>query len=190
MAVILWLAFRKCERQAELQMKEPIPAEIGLQNIITLDSIARLNYQRDTAMLGAANAALKRELSDLKGKLSRQGQKASQSALEFQKTPTLSSCTKALKDCQEESETKSGYIAVQDRIIQAADSSQRRDRKELARSYMVSDSLGKGWQAANKAIRKDKAKNWAFTVQAGYSIGHKGTQPAISFGVSRILYRF
>lgn len=190
MAVILLLVFRKCERQAELQMKEPIRAEIALQNIITMDSIARLNYQRDTAMLAAENSALKRELSNLKGKLSTQTAKAQHSAQEYAKTPTLSTCHEALKDCHEESETKSEYIAVQDRLLSAADSSQRLDRKEIARVYWVADSLARGWQKANRDLRKDRSKNWALTIQAGYGIGHKGGQPAISFGISRILYRF
>lgn len=191
MAVILVLAFRKCERQAELQMKEPVRAEIALQNLLTLDSIARLNYQRDTAMLAAANSALKRELSDLKGKLSRQTTKAQQSAQEYQKTPTLSTCSEALKDCHEESETKSGVIAVQDRMLSAADSSQRRDRKEIARSYAVSDSLGKGWNAANKALKKaKKSRPWSLGVQSGAGATKQGISPYIGIGIQYSLIRF
>lgn len=190
LAVCLFLAFRKCDRQPEPKQVKLIPAEIALQNLLTLDSIARLNYQRDTAMLAAANQALKRELSDLKGKLSTQTTKAQQSALNYQKTPTLSTCSEALKDCHEESETKSGIIAVQDRLLTAADSSQRKDRKEIARSYAVSDSLGKGWDAANKALKKEKGKRFGVGVMAGYGFGKTGFIPFVGVGIQYTIKRF
>lgn len=190
LGIIFLLLWNRNGTREDWPTVNPTPAETELAHIVTSDSLARLSYQRNTAMLDAANKALKRELADLKAQLSDKALKAQHSAQEYQKTPTLGNCHQALTDCHEESETKSGVIAVQDRMLAAADSSQRKDRKEIARSYGVADSLATGWDKANKALRVEKGKKWALTVQAGYGIGPKGTQPAVSVGVSRILWKF
>lgn len=166
------------------------PAETELLRHQEREPVARAAHAADTLKTYRRILAMQRKVDSLTVQLSTQTQKAQHSASEYVKTPTLSNCHQALTDCQEESTTKSGVIAVQDRMLAAADTAMRKDRKEIARSYLVADSLAAGWGEANKALRVEKGKKWALTVQAGYGIGPKGTQPTVSVGVSRILWRF
>lgn len=180
-----------CRKQDTPKQGTPTPAETALQRHQEREPVARAAYAADTVKSDAAILALHRKVDSLTARLSTQAPKAQQSASTYAKTPTLDNCHQALTDCQEESETQRYALAVQDRMLAAADSAKRKDRKEIARSYGVSDSLAAGWDEANKALRKaQKVRPWSIGVQGGAGLTGKGVAPYIGIGVQYSIIRF
>jgi opacity protein-like surface antigen len=122
--------------------------------------------------------------------LSIQVAKARQSAQKFAKSGKVEDCRDALYDCQGENETKGYAIAIQNRMLSAADSLNRRHVSEILRQMSVKDSLSTGWGQANQRYIKEKSKRWGLGVHAGYGAGKQGLSPFVGIGISYTPIRF
>lgn len=162
-----------------------------LQEFKQIDSIRTEYYKQDTARMGSHYRGLLSAKSLAEGQDKQQTIKAQHSAATFANSGKVEDCREALADCQQETKTKAGVIGIQNRMLNAADSTRKRDRQELARVNAVKDSAFAGWQVSNEALKKaQKRKPWGVGVMAGYGAGKDGLSPFVGVGLSYNLKAF
>lgn len=183
-AIVGFVSLRSCVQDV-LEVVKPGQTDLPRQKQQAQEVVARSVYAADTARMKAENRALQRELQAVTSKLPRQEEKAQHSAATYRENRTPENCKDALQDCEEASETKSYALNVQNRMLQHADSTQKRDRKEIARSWATADSAFAGWKEANTALQKaQKPKRFGIGLQAGYGVGNAGLTPFVGIGLS------
>lgn len=189
-AVAALIAVRYCNREKIAEPRIITQSEAQRQGMVTRDTLAAASYRADTARMGSENRALRRELLAATSKDKQQAEKARHSAATFAKSGKVEDCRQALADCQGENDTKAYSIVVQNRMLAAADSTQKRDRQEIGRQRGVLDSAFTGWGQANEALRKEKGKRFVLSAGVGVGITPKGLQPNVGLQVGWIIKRF
>ena len=178
-------------RQEPAINRTPIEAEHKRKVLLVVDSIKHKEYCTDTAWKAGEIRALKRKISALEGERKGIEQKARQSALNYNKTPTLANCNQALSDCQEENESVARVIDLQYLMLAGKDVEQQRDRQEIGRLVLLKDSLFSGWQSSNEALKKaGRPKRFGVGITAGYGLSKHGINPVIAVGINYNLARF
>lgn len=190
-AVIAWFAVRSCRDENLPPRNHPgTTLETQRQAQVSREVVARSLYIADTLAMHKRFKARERVKDSTIAILSTQAAKAQHSAKEYRKTGKVEDCDQALRDCEEVSETKSYANAIQDTMIRELEAGQKRDRKEIARSYAATDSAFTGWKEANEALRKEKGKRWGVSGVGGVGVGKAGLTPFVGVGISYNLIKF
>jgi hypothetical protein len=149
-----------CNREPET-VKPETTAEATRQRIQNSDSLAAEIFAQVAKEHQKQIEALYSDLATAEGKRKQAEQKALESANTYAKTPILSNCDAALKDCQYENETKGYSLAVQEKMIAEQDSFISVQAFEINRIIAVKDSMNAGWEAANKKLTNKPLKVYA-----------------------------
>lgn len=190
-------AARSCNREKKDTPNQGTPNEAARQKQIAVDSIARKEWAADTLKTFTRFKARERVLDSLASELPRQREKAQHSANTYAKTPTLTNCHHALKDCQHENETQRYALGVQGQQLSEYEQAQKADRKEIARSHAAADSSFAGWGQANAdlskseaMLKKEQGKRFVLSAGVGYGLTPQGLQPNVSVQVGYVIKRF
>lgn len=195
--VIGVLVSKSCEREKSAEPRTISQHETARQKQIAADSIAREEWAADTLKTFTRFKARERVLDSLASELPRQREKAQHSANTYAKTPTLTNCQHALKDCQHENETQRYALGVQGQQLSEYEQAQKADRKEIARSHAAADSSFAGWGQANADLskseammKKEQGKRFVLSAGVGYGLTPQGLQPNVSVQVGYVIKRF
>lgn len=137
-AAIVILLLKGCEREQPAPTTAP---EKQITGLTTREAPARVSYQKQAQLIDRIKWLVSDSIRHAKGKATTKQVKAQHSAQIYAVTPILANCDTALSDCQQANAAHLEVIALQDRQLNRADSSQVVDRNEIQRSYSAFDSV-------------------------------------------------